>query len=605
MGSLTGIVDSMSVFHQTQFLLSDAKYTGDIVWKYPGIFWRDLGEAGKLGQLYVFGLDGRYIEILLDGRPMNDPVTGTFNLYDLPLEFIDYVDIQNGSTSIMAATITTGTFMNFVSRSYNSYRPMTKIRFVQDPKETILTDGLFTQNIARGLNLMIGIQRHASQGRYTNASLDAWNTRIRLRYNVSDRLNISLTDFYNKTNNGLNGGITRTQIINITDEDGVMVNNRDVWDLRTRRDVTLSSIARILSDSASTTQIGLYYSKLEREYRNPSDYESSIDIDDSTMASFWGLRFQQRINLEPFLFTLGAQMERRHCDSTRILPTITETEQTGFAHAQMLLAKIFIPSLSVRYTTLRGRDILGFGGGIKANATEWLTLYADVLWSDRLPTIQELYWKDSTVIRSSGIKMEHHEFIQGGLSINAGSELQLSLAGYQRTIRNAIIYQSAFTASSFPAISISNVKNVKVTGLNGQVILHLGPIEALGILTLMQYKREDTLEIFTPEVLLSSEVSYHDLFFSNNLEAKFGLRSRFYNRQYGMQFNSQTLSYVQYKLDILGRSTSLDLFMILKIGDAYISISWDNIFNASYVLAPIYPMPGRHFRIGVNWIFID
>ena len=38
-------------------------------------------------------------------------------------------------------------------------------------------------------------------------TLDAWNVRTRLRYDFSDRLNISLTDFYTKASNGLNGGI--------------------------------------------------------------------------------------------------------------------------------------------------------------------------------------------------------------------------------------------------------------------------------------------------------------------------------------------------------------------------------------------------------------
>jgi hypothetical protein len=100
-------------------------------------------------------------------------------------------------------------------------------------------------------------------------------------------------------------------------------------------------------------------------------------------------------------------------------------------------------------------------------------------------------------------------------------------------------------------------------------------------------------------------VSYRDTFFKDKLDAKFGVRSQFYNRQRGMQFDPQTLSYVQNYTSIIGRSTSLDLFMILKIGDAHISLSWQNILNASYILSPIYPMPGRYIRIGVNWVFLD
>ncbi|MGD0038027.1 MAG: hypothetical protein ABSC53_12145, partial [Bacteroidota bacterium] len=70
-------------------------------------------------------------------------------------------------------------------------------------------------------------------------------------------------------------------------------------------------------------------------------------------------------------------------------------------------------------------------------------------------------------------------------------------------------------------------------------------------------------------------------------------------------FDPQTLSYVQYNSDLIGRSTTFDLFLILKIGDAHFSLSWNNILNAGYILAPIYPMPGRNIRLGVNWVFMD
>jgi hypothetical protein len=124
-------------------------------------------------------------------------------------------------------------------------------------------------------------------------------------------------------------------------------------------------------------------------------------------------------------------------------------------------------------------------------------------------------------------------------------------------------------------------------------------------LTLTRYKEVDTLKTLIPDVILAGEASYRDTFFKDKLDAKFGVRSQFYNRQRGMQFDPQTLSYVQYNTSIIGRSTTLDLFMILKIGDAHISLSWRNILNASYLLSPIYPMPGSNIRLGVNWVFLD
>jgi len=54
--------------------------------------------------------------------------------------------------------------------------------------------------------------------------------------------------------------------------------------------------------------------------------------------------------------------------------------------------------------------------------------------------------------------------------------------------------------------------------------------------------------------------------------------------------------YVQnYNKHHFGRSTTLDLFMILKIGDAHISLSWQNILNTLYVFFSDLSDAGGHF----------
>jgi outer membrane cobalamin receptor len=602
MGQITGDVDSLSVLHQKQFLWSDAKVVSEIIWKLPGFFYRDLGEAGKWGQLNAFGTDGRAIGVLIDGRPMNDPVTGTYNLSDLPLEFIDHAEILSGTASTTTLSDAAGTALNFVSRSYNSYRPLTKLRFVQDPEGTIFTDGLFTQNVARGLNLMIGFQRYTSNGRYINANLDAWNVRTRLRYNISDRFNISLTDFYTKAGNGLNGGVNTSKSESIFDETGAITNYlQNVWDKRSRRDVTLNTIARFFSDSSFTTQANVYYSTLEREYYNPS---VSL-IDDFTRSSFWGVHLQQQFCLDFVRCTIGGSWERRKSDSTRVLASHLESERSLFIQAELRLIDIFVPSVSLRSTSLDGESSLSTGAGVKSAIANWLTLSADVSWFDRFPTFQERYWTDSTFLRTSEIQKEQHAFIRGGFTLQAGSNLEISLTGFQRSVKRAIVFQPAVTVGGSPAISISNAREVAIQGINGSAVIRCHKFEVLGVLTLTRYKEVDTLKTLMPDVILAGEVSYRDTFFKDKLDAKFGVRSRFYNRQQGMQFDPQTLSYVQYYTNIMGRSTTLDLFIILKIGDAHISLSWLNILNASYILSPIYPMPDRAIRLGVNWVFLD
>ncbi len=597
MGQITDDIDSLSILYQKQFLWSDAKVIGDLIWKLPGFFYRDLGEAGKWEQLNAYGIDGRGIGILLDGRPMNDPVTGTYNFSDLPLEFIDYTEIISGTASISAASDAAGTTLNFISRSYNSYHPFTKLRFVQDPKGTLLTDGLFTQNVARGLNLMISFTRQVSDGRFFNADLDAWNVRTRLRYNVSDRLNISLTDFYTKAGNGLNGGVDMSKSTDL-DEAGARVVSNSAWDKRSRRDVTLSTIARIFSDSSSATQANVYYTASEREYNY------TYMIDDFTQSSFWGVHLRQHINLDLIKCIIGGSWEQRKSDSTGILASHLESEHSLYMQAEMRLTDILVPSVFLRSTSFDGESSLSTGAGVKSAIADWLALSADISWFDRYPTLQERYWNDSSFFRTGEIRKEQHAFFRGGFTLRAGSNLDISLEGFKRDVDQAIVYLPAKTAGGAPAVNISNIQKVAIQGINGSVDFHFHKFEFYGVLTLTDYKEADTLKTLVPDIILAGELSYRSTFFKDKLDAKFGVRSRFYERQQGMQFDPRTLSYVQYN-KTLGRSTTLDMFMILKIGDAHLTVSWQNILDASYILSPIYPMPGRFFRLGVNWVFMD
>jgi outer membrane cobalamin receptor len=487
MGQIVDEIDTTDVLHQKQFLWSDAKNIGEMVWMLPGFFYRDLGEAGTWGELNTFGVDGRCISILLDGRPMNDPVSGTYNLSDLPLEFIDHTEILNGSTSFSASG-EEGMAMNFVSRSYNSFRPLTKLRFVQDPKGTLLTDGLFTQNVARGLNLMIGFQRTATIGRYLNADLDAWNVRTRLRYNFSDRFNIALTDFYTKASNGLNGGIDPSKSSSLFDEASAKVFSQYGRDTRSRRDVTLSAIARMLPDSSSTAQASFYYSTLAREYLNRSNY-----IDDSTKASFWGIRFQQHLSFTPLHLTVGGNFERRQSDSTRTLPSHIESEKSLSAQAEFRLINIFVPSLTVRSTSLDGDHTLSFGVGVKSVPADWLTIFVDASKYDRFPTLQERYWRDSVFIRADGITQEKHTSFQGGFNIHAGSNFQMNLTVFHQSVKDAIVYQPAVTKYGTPALGISNVNKVTSSGINGRIIFNWHHFEVLGVMTLTRYLQVDSV----------------------------------------------------------------------------------------------------------------
>ena len=187
---------------------------------------------------------------------------------------------------------------------YNSVRPFTKVRFVQDPEEDLLTDFLFTQNIARGLNLMAAFDRTVTNGNYANAALDAWNVRIRFRYNISDRVNISISDFYTKAVNGLNYGVILNTSAYIPSD--ATENNSSTFDIRSRQDLTFAAIGRLLPDSASTTRLNLFYTNTYREY----DSSGAANILEKNSAVVQGYDLRQDLRIPFMRLNFGYQQQK-------------------------------------------------------------------------------------------------------------------------------------------------------------------------------------------------------------------------------------------------------------------------------------------------------
>ncbi len=535
--------------------------------------------------------------MLLDGRPMNDPITGRYNYNDMPLEFLDEVEILSGSENGSASN---DVAINFVSRSYNSVRPFTKIRFVQDPEEDLLTDFLYTQNIARGLNLMAAFDRTVTNGNYFNAALDAWNVRTRLRYNISDRVNISLSYFYTKATNGLNDGV-------ILDANAYLPGNASVinlstFDIRTRQDITFAAAARLLPDSASMTRVNVFYTNTTREF-DSSDVPHFLQENSAVMQ---GYDLRQDLRLPLTRWNFGYQWQKTTVDpSVQLLNVPNQVQSAVYVQASADSLPLLHPEFVVRREWVGSEEGSLLGLGVTAVPSDYLTMYAKSSWYDRFPSIQEQYWADSLLFRPASLKKERHVFLQGGFLFHPSDNISISLEAFQRTITDAILYQPAQTIYGTSALNVVNIDKIDVQGITGSFRWKIGGFEAYGVMTLSKYKEADTLKTLMPDVILSGEFSYRDLFFEKALDAKFGLRSIFYNRENGEQLDPEMMVYSESHSFVLGRCTTVDLFAILKVGDAHLSVTWANIFGINYILSPIYPMPGRHFRLGVHWNFLD
>jgi outer membrane receptor protein involved in Fe transport len=602
-GNLGQPVDTLSPFHSHEFLHTDASYVGDLLWKIPGVFLREFGEPGQPVQLSSIGVDARGISLQLDGRPLNDPVFGILNLYDIPLEYVNEIETFDGAGALFQSSNAAGGTINFVSHQYNSSLPMTKLRFFQGAFDHILSDGIFAQNISRGLNAMFGFQRHVTDGRFSNAAYDSWNFRARLRYNASEQLNMWISEFYTKSTIGLNGGVDPSQSPSLSDEVTAVVRDPTVYQITSRHDLTAGAVGRILADSASLSKATVYYSSIDREYSVGGGQGAPRVSSDFLSSSYWGMKVQQRIDFHSGSLDLSGQLEQRHVDQDRNLAERKE----HYAGAGVLAT--FRPGdwlegvYSLRYDGLQGDNGLSRGISLKSHPVPWLELWADQSRSYRFPTIQELFWIDTTLFHADDLTKETHTIYQAGLRVRS-DVIDVGLTMFTRRIEHPITLEP-WTSEDLKGFSFVSGPTIDYTGATADVRLRIWDFELAGNLTFTNTKDGGSAAPVVPRITSTSEFSFRDQFFGGELDLKTAFRLKAVSHHQGLQFVSSLGLFATQDFTEMPAFTSLDFYFVAKIGDAYLTFEWENPLNVQMMVIPYYPLMDRNIKLGVNWVFTD
>lgn len=613
-GSMNQMTDSSSLLHSSQFIWTDAQQGGPVLQYVPGIFLRELGESGQPSQFHLDGIDGRGIAVTLDGRRLNDPWTGTYDLNLLPLEYIEQFELETGSRSGFYGNNATGAAINAVTRQYNSNSPITKIRYMQGPFEQILTDGLYTQNVARGVNVMLGFQRTASDGRYANSENDGWNVRTRVRYNYSDRWNFWISDLYARSVTGINGGLDASRSPSLFDEVTAVVRTEDASHTTSRRDVTMGGIAKLFADTTATTRAWLYYSTIDREYTEGDEAPDSVRIVDNMLLSFWGAQLEQQIDLGLAKFTFGGEYEHRSLEKNLLIPSATDEYAALKAQVSLSPLSSFTLSAFAREEFLREQNAISFGASASLSLSDWLSFSAGYSSVNRFATMQEYYWQTPAHTHNGGFAHDHdteqagmelHRQTELGVQFHADPVANFSLSGFQRTIEDAIVFQPLASTGTFPTATVAVLHESEIRGIHAALRLRYWNIEGRAAVTLLDH-RQDQVEVRpVPSMTIHAEVSYRDLFFDGALEAKLGVRVKSLSSNDGLQFIPQQLLFTQQSVVRLAGWTALDLYTVFKLGDAFLTIAWENPLGVHYIITPVYPMPGSNFKFGINWVFLD
>ena len=609
-GTLDRFADTSEVRTNVDLHWMDYRYLGGILESFPGVFVMDQESEGQYSQATFDGVDWRAVSVTSNGRGLNDPASGVFKLYDFTTEYADRIEVVTGPRAFLYGLNSTGAAVNLVTKNYNSNKPFTKFNYSEGAYGYTNVDGTFSQNISRKINVTLGFQHQTTDGRFIGEAHDAWNAREKIRYNISHDINLILSHYHTSTQTQMNGGVNDSLSSGAFafDNNLAVMKQDSTYEKVTRNDFDLSLVGTFLGDTADVTNLTFYYSHTMREFREREDpyHDFPPGVSSDQVSSWTGVQATQDLATGFQHLSAGGNLELRQIEGSPNLGRRRNVVGAIWGKEEFDPSGPVTVAFYGRIDSYLRKEYAGYGADATIRLGGWLGLYGGVSQSWRVPNYQELFWTDSTVVRTGPIVAEHHTDAEAGATFGTDETGRVRLALFHRTVTDPITFSPYNgTASPFPGAVISNGPAINTSGVTAHLDVRIWSFSLEGNLEyLLQKSGGGTLQAF-PKFSGNGGIFFRRKLVNDKLELKTGFKGRFTLPYAGFVFNPEMIAYVANAGIPLGTSASADFFLIGHIGDAYIHFIWENLAGIRYYGTPFYPGGERAIRFGISWEFLN
>jgi outer membrane cobalamin receptor len=600
MGSIDRSLPDDQVITDSDKHFIDYRYLGDLLSNEEGLSVLEFGVPGQWQQLFSEGIDARSIQIMSDGAPLNDGTSGTYNLNYYPTENIDRIEFIRGTQAYVYGINSPGGVINILSLSKKAIRPYSHLRYSETAYGEAFIDGMLSQDILRGLNMTAGAFHATYNGRYLNSNEDHWNGRIKLRYNLSDYVNIAASGNYNQTYVGLFGGVSASPD-SAYNQFLATIRNGDAYEKVTRNDLQLNIAQKFPGDSNAVSTLTVYYSNQLREYRDEENRltPNGIFVQQDQNSKWYGVRFEHQRNVGNQSITLGGEYR-----AEKWYENIFEHTSNLFGIARLHPVELLQITPSLRLDNLDGNQpsSLAYGGDVALQPSPWFELTGGFSHSKRYPSSE--FNGTPTIITTNLSNPETHDLFETGVRVHDGPFYSCDIDFFHRNIKNAFsVGPNTFTDLPEPLAFVSHQKRI-LQGFSAQTSLRYGSFILEGTAQYLDINDPQDSVVTLPRWSANGGLYFWDTLLAHHLHLKIGPQVRAFSSYFGREFNQQALTYLPggQEMEIPG-SAILNFIIIARLGDAYIHIVLDNLLDRQYVMNTFYPMVDRSLRFGVSWDF--
>jgi outer membrane cobalamin receptor len=617
LGSVDRSIAPHQVIDDSARHFMEYEHLPDLLSTTPGVFTFGLGTPGQFQDLTMQGAGTREIAILSDGILLNEPYSGTYDLNLYSLENVERVEIIPETRSFLYGFNATGGAINLVEKSRRAVHPLSHIRYSDDGYGYSLLDGTISEDIIRGLNTTAGVKHTTTGGRFPNSDYDAWNGRLRVRYDFSSGVNLFGSEVYDQTRLDLNGGLDAAALSEIPAEGfQASVRNTDSYEKETRNEVRLGIGVNTPADSNAIHALTLYYSTNLREYRDEENRPGAngIFLQENQETRWYGMKATEHRTLANAVLDFGGEIQHRRVrvgppgdgGSSTIGDELTSSRYDLFAKSELRFPGAVQVAAYGRLDHSEDQSLFAAGADGTILLPWSFELFGGASRSYRFPTLQELAGSLPPVAALPTSDAEEHRLVEAGIRTEQAGGQKLELKAFHRTIDDVIaVVPQIGPDRGFP-YAFSRAGTLVLRGIDASAGVRLGSFFFEGMVQYLNTPGIGDDQSEFPAWSGSGGIYFWDTLFGGHLNLKTGFRGNFFTSFEGRGFNDQALVDVPpdgpFTIDPAGKA---DFFLIAHLGDAYVHLMWENLFNRQYIMRVFYPMPDRSIRFGISWDFLN
>lgn len=585
-----------------KIIKSNYRFAGDLLNDFPLSFQRDYGFVGYPNEILLYGIGSPFVNWMSDGISLNDRFNNSYNLNLIQTEDIDSIEVVPLTRGFLYGSYMYPVTVNFITRDFIPKQPYSRIRYIQGPNREASVDANFHALVSKKFLFSFDITNRIKDSTFRNTEFSIWQIKTRLKYFLSDEINLIASYNYNDYKIGFNGGIDIDSIESLTtdinsilyDEFLAPVNLPDDKIKTLQHFPRLSLLTNFFTWLKSDVNVFYRFSRVNRK-------DIFFDL---TEEKVLGFSFNNKVFLKNFEFKLFVDYENqrqsaRIRDDIIILPifdtyvlsnTFNVLSFGGILTSKLLQDKMNI-SLFYKYSDLKknfGREIFYSGTDITISSFGY-----------------------STNPTNSGMGFDLSFRFNDNLKFYAGGSFfdEYSISS---TNKEPLLFQSGLSFSNdFLNTDLYYVYNEYLVHSSANYHKQADRVNGLALslktkfnFILLEsqntfYDSPSGSELyFVPDFSSRTGLYYNDFLFDNNLDLKAGFIFTYVGKQ--------NFSSVGTRIIKVPSVSRLDFSLageVRKAAIVYFII--ENIFDKKYYLTPYYPMPERNFRFGIAWEFLN